>query len=103
MPGGGLWQWQVLLDGIVKRYRIGRGHPPLRAVDGVWLGIGRGECFGLLGASRQRILFFQSISQALLARHLSACLGPSSLATSVLVFCALGYFLQHKHAELQLL
>ena len=48
--GGGAGRWQVLLDGIVKRYRIGRGHPPLRAVDGVWLGIGRSECFGLLGA-----------------------------------------------------
>jgi ABC-type multidrug transport system ATPase subunit len=36
----------VLLDGVGKTYAT---QPPTRAVAGLWLGIGRGECFGLLG------------------------------------------------------
>lgn len=41
--------YQVLLDGIQKSYPRHSGQPPLKAVAGLWLGIGRGECFGLLG------------------------------------------------------
>lgn len=47
--GAEAWRWQVQLHGVAKTYRVGGGQPPLRAVDGLWLGIGRGECFGLLG------------------------------------------------------
>ena len=36
----------MLLDGVAKTYAT---QPPTRAVAGLWLGIGRGECFGLLG------------------------------------------------------
>lgn len=36
----------MLLDGVSKTYTM---HPPTHAVAGLWLGIGRGECFGLLG------------------------------------------------------
>lgn len=39
----------MLLDGVAKTYRVGSGQPAMRAVTGLSLGIGRGECFGLLG------------------------------------------------------
>ena len=44
-------QWQVLLKGLEKRYSQGSFRPPVRAVDGLWLGIPEGECFGLLGVN----------------------------------------------------
>ncbi|KAK9828547.1 hypothetical protein WJX72_000707 [[Myrmecia] bisecta] len=43
--------FQVLLGGLEKSYRQGPGSAPLRAVDGLWLGIAEGECFGLLGVN----------------------------------------------------
>ncbi len=44
-------QWQVLLKGLEKQYSQGSFRPPVRAVDGLWLGIPEGECFGLLGVN----------------------------------------------------
>ncbi len=44
-------QWQVLLKGLEKQYSQGSHRPPVRAVDGLWLGIPEGECFGLLGVN----------------------------------------------------
>ena len=44
-------QWQVLLKGLEKRYSQGPFRPPVRAVDGLWLGIPKGEAFGLLGVN----------------------------------------------------
>lgn len=48
LPGGGL---QVLLQGLRKRYSVGRGQPPVQAVRGVWAGVPAGDCFGLLGVN----------------------------------------------------
>lgn len=44
-------QWQVLLKGLEKQYSQGPFRPPVRAVDGLWLGIPKGEAFGLLGVN----------------------------------------------------
>ena len=45
---------QLLLAGASKTFShgpLGLGGAPTRAVRGVWLGVGRGECLGLLGVS----------------------------------------------------
>jgi len=39
------------LKGLEKQYSQGSFRPPVRAVDGLWLGIPEGECFGLLGVN----------------------------------------------------
>lgn len=49
--GEGQQQWQVVLKGLEKQYSQGSFRPPLRAVDGLWLGIPKGEAFGLLGVN----------------------------------------------------
>ena len=49
--GGGRQQWQVLLKGLEKQYSQGGFKPALRAVDGLWLGVPKGEAFGLLGVN----------------------------------------------------
>ena len=41
----------MLLQGLEKRYSQGPFRPPVRAVDGLWLGIPKGEAFGLLGVN----------------------------------------------------
>ncbi len=42
---------QVLLDGVTKTYHSGENTPPVRAVAGLWVGINRAECYGLLGVN----------------------------------------------------
>ncbi len=42
---------QLLLQGVAKRYSQGFGRPPIRAVDGLWVRVPPGECFGLLGVN----------------------------------------------------
>ena len=49
--GGQQQQWQVLLQGLEKQYSQGPFRPPVRAVDGLWMGIPKGEAFGLLGVN----------------------------------------------------
>ncbi|BDA45751.1 probable ATP-binding cassette sub-family A member 3 [Coccomyxa sp. Obi] len=44
-------EWQVLVAGLEKWYSRGTWQPPLRALSGLWLGVGEGECFGLLGVN----------------------------------------------------
>lgn len=39
------------MEGLEKQYSQGGWRPPLRAVDGLWLGVPQGECFGLLGVN----------------------------------------------------
>ncbi len=51
LTGSRQQQWQVLLKGLEKQYSQGSFRPPVRAVDGLWLGIPEGECFGLLGVN----------------------------------------------------
>ncbi len=41
----------MLVAGLEKWYSRGTWQPPLRALRGLWLGIGEGECFGLLGVN----------------------------------------------------
>jgi ABC-type multidrug transport system ATPase subunit len=41
----------VLVEGLEKEYSRGAWDPPLRALGGLWLGIGQGESFGLLGVN----------------------------------------------------
>ena len=41
----------VVVEGLQKRFNQGFRQPPVRAVDGLWLGIPRGQCFGLLGVN----------------------------------------------------
>eukprot|EP00891_Asterochloris_glomerata_P006032 jgi/Astpho2/6032/e_gw1.00084.157.1_t len=41
----------VVVEGLQKRFSQGFRRPPLRAVDGLWLGIPAGQCFGLLGVN----------------------------------------------------
>jgi ABC-type Na+ transport system ATPase subunit NatA len=41
----------VLVAGLEKWYSRGTWQPPLRALRGLWLGVGEGECFGLLGVN----------------------------------------------------
>ena len=41
----------VVVEGLQKRFNQGFRQPPVHAVDGVWLGIPRGQCFGLLGVN----------------------------------------------------
>lgn len=51
LAGSRQQQWQVLLKGLEKQYSQGPFRPPVRAVDGLWLGIPKGEAFGLLGVN----------------------------------------------------
>ncbi len=41
----------MLVAGLEKWYSRGTWQPPLRALRGLWLGVGEGECFGLLGVN----------------------------------------------------
>ena len=41
----------MLVAGLEKAYSRGAWDPPLRALQGLWLGIGEGETFGLLGVN----------------------------------------------------
>lgn len=41
----------MLVAGLEKWYNRGTWQPPLRALRGLWLGVGEGECFGLLGVN----------------------------------------------------
>ena len=49
--GGDVGGYQVLAEGLEKRYDQGALRRPLRAVADLWLGIRPGECFGLLGVN----------------------------------------------------
>ena len=42
---------EVLLEGLAKSYPQGLLRPPLLAVRGVWAGVPKGQCFGLLGVN----------------------------------------------------
>ena len=41
----------LLVEGVTKRFTVGRGRKPVLAVDDVSLHVGRGEIYGLLGAN----------------------------------------------------
>jgi ATP-binding cassette, subfamily A (ABC1), member 3 len=41
----------VALEGVAKSFPGAEGAPPVRAVRGLWLAVGEGECFGLLGVN----------------------------------------------------
>ena len=66
-------QWQVLLQGLEKQYSQGLLRPPVRAVDGLWLGIPKGEAFGLLGVNGAgKTTTFSMLTGLLLMLH-SVC------------------------------
>ena len=65
-------QWQVLLEGLEKQYAQGGWRPPLRAVDGLWLGVPQGECFGLLGVNGAGKTTTFNMLTGVLAVHLSS-------------------------------
>ena len=49
LAGGAAEDFQVLIRGLEKSYGMGSWQQPNQALRGLWLGVQRGECFGLLG------------------------------------------------------
>ena len=43
--------WQVLAEGLGKAYGRGPWEAPVQALSALWLGVGAGSCFGLLGVN----------------------------------------------------
>ena len=62
-------QLQVFLQGVRKQYTQGSQLAPVQAVKGLWAGVPKGECFGLLGVNGAgKTTTFKLLTGALLLR-----------------------------------